>query len=705
MQFGLKNRLRLISLFPILILFTLASYYVYNSYNSYQRAQLLQAKLQENKELNEVITNISRERGMTVMYMGNSSPTTFKSLKAQRDIVDQKLQQYLSTIGSNVILSSESSTVGNLKTIREIRENISDVRPKVDEQKIEFTEVFFDIYGNAQLRILAMLEEIAALQVDAEINSLSTTYLSIARSKAYSAAERDLIAYPLARKTALETEDITTWLRFIGQSDSYNYDALINAVAKSQMREIFKNEDNMELFEDIASVRADIMQMAADGDYDTNAGIWFAMISEKANLMDNAEELLLSAMDSRAAAVQDEAVKILVTAIVIWIVSVLIGLLGMILANEIQKNIKNLESVLSHVAENAQDTDMSDILSQDINLETTQGTAQAYALLESIIEQTRRDKQYAMEASEAKSMFLANMSHEIRTPLNGIVGFTELLKDTDLQDEQREFIDIIEKSSENLLEIINNILDLSKIESNKIEIESIVFNPIDEFESAVEVYAVRASEKHINLGCFIDPKLERPLKGDPTKIKEVVINLLSNAVKFTNSGGSINVDIRRIASENPGRAKVHFSVQDSGIGVSNEQKAKIFEAFSQADTSITRKYGGTGLGLTISSRFVEFMGGQLDLESEAGQGTTFFFTLEFEEIETLNESIEGSYGNINTLILESGTKLKTQNSYLKEYLTFLGFQNCMPLNSRSNMTCSLLTMMMLMKQPCVNMPN
>ena len=123
------------------------------------------AKLQENKELNEVITNISRERGMTVMYMGNSSPTTFKSLKAQRDIVDQKLQQYLSTVGSNVILGSEASTVANLKAIREIRESIDEVRPKVDEQKIEFTEVFFDIYGNAQLRILAMLEEIAALQV------------------------------------------------------------------------------------------------------------------------------------------------------------------------------------------------------------------------------------------------------------------------------------------------------------------------------------------------------------------------------------------------------------------------------------------------------------------------------------------------------------------------------------------------------------
>ncbi|MDX1296180.1 MAG: ATP-binding protein, partial [Sulfurimonadaceae bacterium] len=213
---------------------------------------------------------------------------------------------------------------------------------------------------------------------------------------------------------------------------------------------------------------------------------------------------------------------------------------------------------------------------------------------------------------------------------------------------------------------------LSKIESNKLEIEEIVFNPMDEFESAVEVYAVRAAEKHIDLGCFIDPSLERPLKGDPTKIKEVVINLLSNAVKFTNSGGAIHVDVRRMPSEDSNTAKVRFEVKDSGIGVTSEQKARIFEAFSQADTSITRKYGGTGLGLTISSRFIELMGGQLDLESEPGKGTTFFFTLEFEEIETLNDSNKGTFANLNALILSSDTKKKMQETYLKEYLDFYG---------------------------------
>jgi len=360
--------------------------------------------------------------------------------------------------------------------------------------------------------------------------------------------------------------------------------------------------------------------------------------------------------------------ELLILAIGIWIISILLAFLGYKLSNEITNNIKKLEDVLTRVAEDTQDF-YSNI---DIDLRTPKGTADAYTLLENIIKKAREDKAFAQEASEAKSMFLANMSHEIRTPLNGIVGFTELLKDTGLEEEQYEFVEIIEKSSENLLEIINNILDLSKIESNKIEIEDIVFDPTTEFESAIDVYAVRASEKHIDLGCFIDPAFEQLLKGDPTKIKEVIINLLSNAVKFTSNGGVINVDIRKLPSEIHGKTKILFEIQDSGIGVTSEQKSRIFEAFSQADTSITRKYGGTGLGLTISSRFVELMGGKLNLRSKLGKGTTFFFTLDFEEAEAVETSSKNSFSNLSALVLASSLQAKKQETYLREYLDFFG---------------------------------
>lgn len=673
MQLGLRNRLRLISLLPIVVLFALASYYVYNAYNSYKGAQQLQVQLEGNKQLNDLINNLSRERGMTVMYMGNASLTTLKSLHAQRAIVDQKItayQQHLHALSR--VHSSEGKNAAVLsKIITKIYNNIKESRPLVDSGTANFDKIFTDVYGKSGDKLINELGELATLHFDEEVNSLSSAYLSLVRANEFSSIERDYITYVLSRATPLAEEELNRWISLIAKSDTLNLEGISNKAIQTVLKESLYSEDNTELYLDITAERTGILQAATTGIYETPSGVWFAMISEKTDAINAAEQILIDAMDKRTLVVQKQAVQILIIAISIWVLGLLIAILGYFFSAEITTNIKNLESVLKRVADDAHDNE-AEALSHAINLDTTAGTAQAYALLERIIEQTINDKQYAMEASEAKSMFLANMSHEIRTPLNGIVGFTELLKDTELHDEQREFIDIIEKSSENLLEIINNILDLSKIESNKLEIEEIVFNPLDEFESSVEVYGVRASEKHIDLACYVDPSLERPLKGDPTKIKEVIINLLSNAVKFTNSGGAISVDIRRVECDILNRARVRFEVKDNGIGVTSEQKSRIFEAFSQADTSITRKYGGTGLGLTISSRFVELMGSKLDLESEPGNGTTFFFTLEFEEIETLNEPLKGSFSNINAVILESHSKKKLQNIYLKEYLDYFG---------------------------------
>jgi signal transduction histidine kinase/CheY-like chemotaxis protein len=653
MQTGLKNQLRLISLFPIIILFTLASYYMYNAYESYNAATKLQSKLKENKSLTKLLDNISRERGMTIMYLGNATDTTHNSLLAQRKLVETSAQEYLTAQNSPIVQSA--------------MQNIQDIRKKVDANQTDFTTVYTDTYGKIQDSILRQVENMAQIHVDEQISSLATAYLSLERAQEFTASERDYITYTLASSKPIETIEVNKWLSLIGKADVINYSGVDTALSK-KLDALFKSDDNEELGSDITEERSNILATSKTGHYDTESGVWFTMLSEKENVITKGKNLILDDMDARASVVQKNAIEVLIVAVTIWILSVIIGLLGYFLSNDIAGNIKNLESVLRRVAKDAGDGEDD----KDINLDTSAGTAEAYQLLEDIIEQTRKDKEYALEASEAKSMFLANMSHEIRTPLNGIVGFTELLKDTDLSQEQREFIEIIEKSSENLLEIINNILDLSKIESNKLEIEEIVFNPIIEFESAVEVYSVRAAEKHIDLGCFIDPSLERPIKGDPTKIKEVILNLLSNAVKFTNSGGSINVNIRRMYTADDHKVKIKFEVQDSGIGVTSEQKSRIFEAFSQADTSITRKYGGTGLGLTISSRFVELMGGALDLSSEVGHGTTFFFTLEFEEIETLNETSKGSFANINALILSSSVKSKKQSDYLREYLNFYG---------------------------------
>ena len=230
---------------------------------------------------------------------------------------------------------------------------------------------------------------------------------------------------------------------------------------------------------------------------------------------------------------------------------------------------------------------------------------------------------------------------------------------------------IIDKSSENLLSIINNILDLSKIESNKIEIENIVFDAEEEFESAVETYAVGAAEKNIDLNYYMDPTISKKLKGDPTKIKEVLINLLSNAIKFTSHGGEINLIIKKIQAEDDLNPKIYFSVQDDGIGMTKEQQSRIFEAFSQADVSVTRKYGGTGLGLTISSQFVELMGGHLELDSAKDQGTTFYFSLPLEEVISNEVNYLHAFNDVTIGKYEQDIPTKLDN-YLEDYFKYFG---------------------------------
>jgi len=652
----------------------MSSYFVYDSFINYKMAQQLQEKLEQNRLLNEVVGNIARERGMSAMFLGNKTENILKSLNEQRRVVDEKAENYLKYIENNELLHKHTSDGGNSacltcanmqSTIASI-EKIKEIRPLVDASNIDFNEMFTNVYSSAQDNLVSQLQQITENQIDREINELYNFYISMVNAKEASGVERGYMSYIISRSTELTSEDLNKWISLIGKADAINYENIQNRTLANKLNQLFKTEDTLELLEDINNERTAIISQAETGEYDISSGIWFTMLSEKINIISEAENILLDAMDQRSQQVQQDSLQILAITFGAWLIAIVLAVLGYILSNEIASNIKHLESVLKKVAE---DYDSQD---RKINLHTAQGTDLAYELLEEIIEQTKRDKISAQEASEAKSMFLANMSHEIRTPLNGIVGFTELLKDSGLQEEQSEFVDIIEKSSENLLEIINNILDLSKIESNKLEIENIAFNPILEFESAVEVYAVRASEKHINLGCFIDPSLEFPLKGDPTKLKEVIINLLSNAVKFTNNAGSINVNIRRLESSEIGKTRVKFEIQDSGIGVTEEQKSKIFEAFSQADTSITRKYGGTGLGLTISSSFIDLMGGKLDLDSKVGEGTTFFFTLDFEEVETLAESSKETFNKIKALILSDSMKIKKQDKYLREYLDYFG---------------------------------
>ncbi|MBF0119644.1 MAG: response regulator [Desulfobacterales bacterium] len=244
-------------------------------------------------------------------------------------------------------------------------------------------------------------------------------------------------------------------------------------------------------------------------------------------------------------------------------------------------------------------------------------------------EKAEIEKEIALASARSKSEFLANMSHEIRTPMNAIMGLSHLALKTKLDEKQRDFLKKIKISSKTLLGIINDILDFSKIEAGKLEIESIQFNLKETLDNVSSVISMKADEKGLKLLFQTENNVPNELIGDPLRLNQILINLATNAIKFTHSG-SVSIKTKLLKTyNNLDEIVLSFSVEDTGIGMTPEQKAKLFHSFSQADTSTTRKYGGTGLGLSICKRLVELMGGQIDVETEAGRGSIFKFTIKF----------------------------------------------------------------------------
>ena len=643
------------SIFNFLILLVMvvllaASYYTYESYIKYENRQKGTQNIHFVEQLDSTLDAIAKERLYSAIYMGAEGKKGFDKVKKARESVNSALVNMKAYIAKNKVFSTY------LKRFKSAEENLKYVRTRVDTLSSEYENIFYEVYHQKIFNsLIGAMKIIGSTDTSSTMKSYLNTYADFTVLKENTQLENTGIFFILSASKKMTDQNLQLWDSLLMHDTLPKFTSLKNRSVVSKLNALLTPEQFAVIG---AKERALILYGAYSGEYDIATNEWFTHVAKKMKYIDLSQGILSltaknEAKDSLAAS-KEEMIQYAIGAGLTF----LLLLILFVIYHNINKDkqlfedtLRDIETVLNI----EQQKELKVLIdNRDIN--------EIYKFLTNTIR----------EANQAKDLFLANMSHEIRTPLNGIVGFTQLLKSTNVDAEQEEFITVIESSSENLLSIVNDILDLSKIKADKIELENISFNAVEKFESAIESYGARAAEKDIDLSVFIDPEMPRMLVGDPTKISQILVNLISNAIKFTGLRGTIDVRVDKVA-EDKDNIELKFSVKDTGIGITYEQRKKIFDAFSQADASTSRKFGGTGLGLSISGKLVQFMGGKLEIESQEDKGSTFFFSLNLSKSEELSQEEKPNMNGCNVALLVPSDEVKTLvNDNLEKYVEYSG---------------------------------
>ncbi len=366
--------------------------------------------------------------------------------------------------------------------------------------------------------------------------------------------------------------------------------------------------------------------------------------------------------------VEQVRVQVLTGTVIGFLLAIVVGIF---MARRLTRRIANIANSAEALMEGdlaqripAQGRDEIALLGGTFNRMTEKLAAQMTELHEA--------REFAENATESKGLFLSHMSHEIRTPLNGVIGMIHMLQRTDLNETQRRYVEVAKASGDTLLTLINNILDLSKLQAGKLEIELINFDIYEAVENAIEVVAYQASDKNLELISHVRPGVPQRLRGDPKRLQQILVNLVGNAIKFTNTG-EILVRVYPESFDDD-MTVLHFEVIDTGIGIPKEAFDKLFRLFSQVDSSTTRTFGGTGLGLAITKQLVDLLGGTVGVQSEVGRGTTFWFTLAFQALsgpKSQSVAFQSNPRRMKVLVIDDNESCRT---LLTEHMTSWGMQ-------------------------------
>ncbi len=570
------------------------SYHAYSIYKEYETIEKQGDNQITFNHLNTLLHELEKERLLSSIYL--STQLSFRELNKKRLKIDKMMK--------NKLLSSHQNLV--LTIVKELAE----VRQKIDKHNINYIQMLDNYYEKKVIEpILESMKKISS-------TSDQSNEIMLAELRDSIELENSFLAYVLLSSKIMDKDELLFWESILSKRVLPNFIQCENDDILSEVNEILDVEKFMQIG---SEEHTQIFLDSRTGNYLISLDKWHNISDKKIKKIDMAEYKFVHndwvTLNKHLRKKEQEMNKYIFISLLSLI---LLGLLLVVvyILSKMNKDKRYLKNTLRAIEV---DIDIEKRMELEALLKRND-SIEIYKFLANAIKEPNR----------AKDLFLANMSHEIRTPLNGIVGFTKELRQTPLDDDQEEMLSIIEESSNQLIHIVNDILDFSKIKAGKVELEAINFDPIATLEASVDIFVAKAREKKVDLKVYVDPEIPLELIGDPTKISQVLNNLISNAIKFTPKDGFVEISMLKIV-ENDSNILLKFMVKDSGIGISAEEKKKIFDAFSQADASTNRKFGGTGLGLSISSKFVEYMGGELDIKSELGEGTSFYFSLNLEK--------------------------------------------------------------------------
>ena len=663
MKVSISKLLAIAIWLPVAMLLGISGYNLYTQYEKYQKNEKSIKYLELGKKLENLLVYLGQERGVSSIYSVSKGnyPQSKELIAKKRKAFDKAVSELKSFLNKNPQFYSDA------KDVLDMLNQLNPTRKKIDSFSEDYIHTyFFKYYTVLENKILNSEAKIFKYFPE-DVKTDFALKMELDKIIAYSGITRGFGSFFITADKPMSEDDYKNILM------KYYHDSNILITDLSSNKEasaFFYNPKFRKLEASIKETLFYIQQANMgyylneefDG-YPIDSIDYFKLFTKRISYFKESGNILGKEIQKDIHRLESTVIQKRNLAILIFTIALAILILGFYVNRMINNHIKELSVTLNKLApitgENI-----------EIDINTPQGMHKALQITEDAIEITQEAVKHSQEASKAKSLFLANMSHEIRTPLNGILGFLELLKTTELTPEQEDYINTVAQSAENLLQIVNNILDVSKIESNKLTLEEIDFKIEDELENTLEVFATPCAQKEIEYVANVSPDIPSVVKGDVLKVKEILTNLINNAIKFTHKNGLIEVTIKLNKIEE-NRANIYFSVKDSGIGMSEEQKNKIFEAFAQADESVTRKYGGTGLGLTIVKSYIEMMGGEINVDSEINKGTKFYFDLWFPIVDPTPKYRKNMFSNLTFALLNTFKESKRKEIAF-DYLNFFG---------------------------------